>query len=115
VPPFRQALVRSLFDPALYLNRGLLVPGNIDLNRRPVVRNPDGSVSTVRSASILEARGREVLVPTVVGGRVVSDRQAWLNYLRTGRHLGVFTSPAHADAYAQLLHQAQARRYGSAG
>jgi hypothetical protein len=111
----RQALVRSLFDPAQYLNRGLLVPGNIDLNRRPVVRNPDGSISTVRSASFRDARGREVLVPTVVGNRVVSDRQAWLNYLRSGRHLGIFASPAHADAYAQLLHRAQARRYGGSG
>ena len=82
---------------------GLIKPGNIDLYSRTPVRNPDGSTSTVRSASFGE-NGYEVLIPTVVGGRVVSDDEAWRHYKRTGQHLGIFLSPQHATAYAKRLH-----------
>lgn len=38
---------------------GLLVPGNIDLDNRPVVRNADGSLSTEYSVSFGIDGGRE--------------------------------------------------------
>lgn len=88
-----------------------LVPGNIDLGRRPVVHNRDGSISTVRSISIGTDQG-EVLIPTVVGDRVVSNEEAIRHYQQTGEHLGIFRSPKEADAYAIWLHQQQAREYG---
>lgn len=88
---------------------GLVAPGNIDLTRRPRVKNPDGTTSTVRSISINED-GREILIPTVVGNRVVSDDEAIREYHRTGKHLGIFDSPTHATAYAQALHQDQAKQ-----
>jgi hypothetical protein len=87
---------------------GQLEPGNIDLTHRPRVKNPDGSISTVRSMSA-NIDGREVLLPTVSDdGRLLSNDEAIAEYQRTGKHLGVFADPASATAYAQQLHGAQA-------
>lgn len=83
-------------------------PGNIDLKNRPRVVNPDGSVSTVRSISIGTDRG-EVLIPTVSDeGRLLSNAAAVALYKQTGRHLGIFDSPAAATSYAKQLHADQA-------
>ncbi|MDO9381830.1 MAG: hypothetical protein Q7T86_03110 [Hyphomicrobiaceae bacterium] len=95
--------------------RGLLQPGNINLHNRPKVKNADGSISTVRSMSA-NIDGREVLLPTVSDdGRVMSDDEAIRQYERTGRHLGMFDSPAAATAYAQRLHGDQEREYTGGG
>lgn len=95
----------------LTLAPGQIVPGNIDLAHRPVVRNLDGSISTVRSITVTDPRGRAYLIPTVVGSRVVSNDQALAHFQRTGEHLGVFANEHAADQYAQQLHEAQAREY----
>jgi len=96
---------------------GLLEPGNIDLAHRPRVKNPDGSISTVRSASF-NIDGKEVLLPTVSDGphaRVLSDDEAVKQYMKTGRHLGKFKDPDAATRYAQALHEQQAKFYGVGG
>jgi hypothetical protein len=90
---------------------GLLTPGNIDLHNRPVVHNPDGTISTVRSISISDDQGRGILIPTVVGNKVVSNDEAIAHYKQTGEHLGIFTNEDAADAYAQTLHEEQAKEY----
>lgn len=91
--------------------RGLLEKGNIDIHNRPVVKNSDGSISTVRSMST-NIDGREVLIPTVSDdGRIMSDDEAIDSFMRTGKHLGMFDNPDDATAYAESLHNQQADEY----
>lgn len=93
---------------------GLLEPGNIDLSKRPRVKNADGSISTVRSMSFNED-GREVLVPTVHDdGYIMSDDDAVKHYRKTGRHLGKFDTPGNATNYGKQLHVDQERQYAPA-
>jgi hypothetical protein len=102
----------SLFDRSSDTAAGLLVPGNINVHQRPIVRNADGSISTVRSMSFTDDDGRSVLIPTVIQGRgIVSPQEAIKYYYQTGQHLGIFKSPNEADAYAQALHEQQATEY----
>lgn len=91
---------------------GQVQAGNIDLNNRPIVRNADGSISTVRSMSFNE-NGVEVLIPTVAadGSRILSNQEAIAQYRQTGQHLGKFTTPQAADAYAEQLHKDQEKLY----
>jgi len=92
---------------------GLITPGNIDVSKLPAVRNPDGSYSTVRSMGI-EMDGKHYLIPKVVNGRVVSDDEAFNHFIKTGKHLGIFSSRADSDAYAKQLSEAEAKRIGKA-
>lgn len=88
--------------------KGLLESGNVgDLPNRPRVKNADGSVSTIRSMSFNDGK-HEVLIPTANDGVVQSDEDAISRYEATGEHLGKFSSPEAATAYAEKLHRDQA-------
>lgn len=93
--------------------RGLQEIGNIDVLNRPVVRNRDGSVSTLRSMSI-GVDGREVLIPTVSpDGKLMTPQEAVERYRQTGEHLGIFDTPQNATAYARELSKQQAAQYAT--
>ena len=87
--------------------------GTIDLNNRQVVQNRDGSISTERSFSFYdEDTGKEVLIPTVVGGRILTEDEAIEHYYDTVRagkpeYLGMFDTPEEATEYAERLHNRQ--------
>lgn len=89
---------------------GLTSRGNIDLNRRPSVKNADGSISTVRSITITDDKGA-VVIPTVVNGRVVSNAEAIEHFKSTGENLGRFKTEDQAVKYAESLHEDQAQQY----
>lgn len=91
--------------------------GNIDLYNRPIYVNPDGSISTVLSTTIMD-NGKYVLIPTIIEtdrGRVakVTPEQAIKHYKNTGEYLGKFDSEEKANQYADKLHKAQAFYYDS--
>lgn len=59
---------RYVIDGAI----GMVSPGNIDLDSRPVVKMPNGEYATVRSASFTMPDGYEYLLPTITqDGRVL--------------------------------------------
>lgn len=89
---------------------GMIRPGTIDLNNRPVVHNPDGKISTVRSIGA-NVDNKEMLLPTVYGQSILSDNDAVRLYRMSGQHLGEFDTPDNSEAYAQQLHEDQAKLY----
>lgn len=80
-----------------------IVGPTLPLDVRFEVKNPDGSISTVRTISIGTDQG-EVLIPTVIGGKVVTDDEAVNHFYKTGEHFGVFDTPDNATRYAEWLH-----------
>jgi len=84
----------------------VLVFGNINVNDRIVFQWEDGKVSTVLSKSFA-IDDQIVLLPTIVHGRPVSDKEAVGHYNRTGEHLGIFNSQEEAKAFAERLHNQQ--------
>lgn len=100
--------------------KGLVEAGNLPIWNRPEVKNDDGTHSSEYSVSFQDEKGREVLVPTVVGGKFLTAdgkkppegspaekamfQEAWKHYQKTGEHLGKFDKPENADAYAEQLH-----------
>jgi hypothetical protein len=86
-------------------------PGNIDLEDRPDVPNPEGGRSSVLSGSY-NMDGVEVLIPHVSKGpkaKVLSSEEALDLYRRTGKHLGKYRSPKAATAAGKAIHEEQER------
>lgn len=94
--------------------QGMLKEGNINIYSRPKVKLSDGSTATVRSMSVSDSSGREILLPTIgPNGEDWTAKQAIDNWRRTGDNLGTFQDQESADKYAQELHEQQDRLYVS--
>lgn len=96
-----QGIPGSVYVPP---DNGPITPGNIDLDNRPVVQNANGSQSTVRTITA-DIDGKTVLLPTIINGKQVSNKEAIDHYKKTGEHMGVFKSQADADKYDEELHK----------
>ena len=89
---------------------GLIEAGTIDVEKRIVVDNKDGSKSTEKSFSV-GFDGKQVLIPQVVNGKMLSKKEAIEHYKKTNEHLGKFDTTESADKFAVKLHEEQAERY----
>lgn len=118
--PYRTGKARALADTELSVSergyqdsfneapvKGMTAKGNLDPYDRPVLNNKDGTFSTTSSKSFDFGNG-EVLIPTVVDGKRLSDQEAIDHYKKTGENFGTFESPEAADEYATNLHNSQA-------
>ena len=105
---------------------GLVVPGNIDLEARPIVRRSGGVTATVHSKSFRYpdqdknsptfGQTLEVLLPTISDdGKDLTDVEAKDLYERTGFHLGKFLTPRQATGYAKKLSEDQGEFYKGIG
>ena len=94
---------------------GVIKSGNINLSTRKAVATPNGDWATVRSMSFSDRKGVEILIPTVVNGKLVGDNAAIQEYYKTGKHLGMYTSPDAANKAAERIHQAEAQRIKKLG
>lgn len=89
-----------------------VIPGNIDLYNRPVVKNADGTISTVATMTEQDVDGLWVNFPSIgPNGERWSPEQAWQHYLLTGEHLGKFRTLEAAEKAAIALHDDQADLY----
>ncbi len=98
---------------------GIAYNGNIDLDKRQALLNDDGSVSTESSIGISDGNGTEYLIPTIIGGRRVSEPDAQKWFEKTGEHLGKTHTPTGSEGwnawekYANNIHLRQSEVYKS--
>ena len=97
------------------LPNGMIRPGTIDINKRRMVDNGDGTFSTISSASA-NFDGVEYLFPTIRedGYRMTRD-EAISHFLKTKQHLGAFATPELATEYAKSLSKRQGDFYKPKG
>jgi len=109
--------------------QGFQAFGNVDPLNRPTLHNPDGSYSTSSRATRYDPRdGTATIFPTVIGGRRLSEDDAWNHYLQTGEHMGKFRiappgqtkePPNEAyipsEGYSTGVHNWQASHYDNSG
>lgn len=97
--------------------KGLIERGNINLEKRPLVKDPKtGKTGTVNSFSFETEPGIEVIVPGISNGRFLTEEQARKRFEATGEFLAKFKITdgdySEADRYGEDLHNAQAKFYG---
>lgn len=68
---------------------------------KPLIKNPDGSISTERTITF-EQEGKHYVLPTIVNGKELTDAQA-LDLFDAGENepVGVFDTAEEADKFAK--------------
>lgn len=88
--------------------------GNLSEAIRYKVKNEDGSISTVKTISIGTDDG-EVVIPTVVNGKVLGYDAAIEHFYKTGENFGTFKTIKEANSYAKALHERHAKELNKGG
>jgi hypothetical protein len=71
-----------------------------DINRPSYMDDEGGRRSEYRTGINID--GKETLIPTVVGGRQLSDDEALAQFERTGLHMGQYDTVEEADAASKM-------------
>ena len=93
----------------------VLASPTINLKKVPIVKNNmpgEGGYSTVRTASF-GIGGGELLLPTVVKGKILSNTNAFNAFANGGYkdHLGVYANSAAASKAAEVIHLSEANKF----
>lgn len=105
----------SLAKGSLGALSGLLSPEQIGAGGKPFIDNPDGSFSTERSITVTEPSingGMPTNIPTIVGGRQLSDEDAIMAASQSGINYPSFASIPAAVSAAQARSDAIGRAAG---
>lgn len=106
---------------------GMVKKGNLDPFNRPILNNETGEVlppgsdvsrlkdySTMSTITIEDDKGVTILIPTVVDGKRLTEKEAIAHYQKTGEHFGQFASEDAAERYDGIMH-ARMRRQAETG
>lgn len=93
---------------------GMMHPGNISLDNRPLVKLPSGETGTIKSIGI-NADGQEILIPTIYDGGYHNNQEAIDRFYKTGLNLGRFANPEASTKGGEFLSQLQGYNYGLGG
>lgn len=93
----------------------VLASPTINLKKVPIVKNNmpgEGGYSTVRTASF-GVGGGELLLPTVVQGKILSNTNAFNAFANGGykNHLGLYANSAAASKAAEVIHLSEANKF----
>jgi hypothetical protein len=90
------------------LQDNTLEPPTLDISKRPIIHNDDGSWSSLVSMGV-NLDGKEVLLPTVSkDGTHMTPDEAVAEYKLTGEHMGVYPDWQTSDWAGQRAHEWQA-------
>ena len=105
----RDLPLESIGDGRYVLRSGDAVVVGLPPHSRPIIRNPDGSISTERTITI-EADGRHLILPTIVDGKQVSENDA-VRLWREGKNqaVGNFSTAEEANRAARERTEALSR------
>jgi hypothetical protein len=94
----------------------LITPGNIDLDKLTPVATAGGDADTLAPAIYTDQKKKQtVLFPTIIDGREFPVQDAYRDYTKTGKHLGIFKDTISAVEYRDQLQNRQNQFYGLTG